>query len=162
MFSDMGHGHFLMPNKKYNRVYSQMTGYRKLKMYLDDPDMRIAYHTAEKFKMAERLDNGAYLVSKDRYFGWRYYTRNLVGDNIPARRLEIFLANPNDPFAYNTMNASDVPGYYWGHGFNLSANKAACFPFKHKGKTYYFDLSFNDLTFDPENAENAESAEYEE
>ena len=151
MRSDMGHGHFLMPNEKYNRVYSQMTAYRKLERYLDDPDIRIVYHTAEQFQMAEHLDNGTYLVSKDHYLRWRYYTRNLVGDNVPGRSLEIFLVK--DPFSYNSIYKDDVPEYYWRYGFSLSANKASCFPFKHKGKTYYFDLSFNSLTIDPENTD---------
>ncbi len=146
MFSDMGHNHFNILMERYKKVYLGMKDYgRQYEMYLADPTLLMAYHTAEQLETAKRNEEGKLTVSNDRHMGWRYYTRNLVGDNDPRKRPEIYLERK---FVYNTIK--DIPGYRWGAGIDLSANKSACFPFKHKGKTYYFDISFEALTPDPE------------
>lgn len=144
-FPDMGHSHLLIPNKlmkdKYNHYpVSDMTGmYRDL---FKDDRIQILYHTAEQLKTLD--DNGA--VLPDPKIQWRYKTRNIVGFNSPSTNLRI-LQNPSSKA--NTV--SEVPGHYWwGGGFNLSAQKEGCFEFQAQGRTMYFDLSMFDLEPDPE------------
>ena len=143
MFSDMGHGHFLIPEERFEEAYKDLNLREAHTMYLSDPEIRVLYHTAENIRAARHFEK-RYIVYDDPYLGWRYYTRNLVADNIPGRRMEIHLHK--DSSSYNTLVS--VPGYHKMYSFNLSANKSACFPFRVEGKTYSFDLSFEDV-YDP-------------
>lgn len=151
MFSDMGHNHFNIPEERYKEIYSGMEDYgRQYEMYFADPTLLMAYHTAEQLETAVRDEDRNLIVSNDRHMGWRYYTRNLVGDNDPRKRPEIYLERE---FVYNTIKS--IPGYKWGAGIDLSANKSGCFPFRYEGKTYYFDISLEALQPDPDRSSGA-------
>ncbi len=77
---------------------------------------------------------------------WRYYTRNIVGDNRGDDVLDM-LREPTS--IANT--ARDMEGHHYiGAGFSLSANEKGCFPFVHKGETSFFDLSLYDAPLDPD------------
>lgn len=103
-----------------------------------DQRLEILYHTAEQLQMLDS-DNKPL---NDSLIQHRLKTRNIVGFNHPDSEL-IYLSNPSS--AVNTV--SSRPGYYWwGAGFNISANKNGCFEYKNNGQSFYFDLSMYDLT----------------
>lgn len=139
-FPDMGHSHFFIPSKSWKEKYNNYPINQFAQMYsdlLNDPELKVLYHTAEQLKMLDEKQQ----VLPDRETQWRFYTRNLVGDNSGLGRLEI---HRNLEQSANTVR--DAEGYeYWGSGFNVSASKDGCFPYSYKGKTYYFDLSLYDL-----------------
>lgn len=145
MFPDMGHSHFFIPQGYYDRVLGPMPVKEKDKMYelmFAHKDLKILYHTAEQLKMLD--DNNE--VLNDRHTQWRFYTRNLLGFNDSSDRVE--LLHQEDHMA-NTANFYRDGYRYYGAGFNITATKNGCFPYKHKGKTYYFDLSLKDLESKP-------------
>lgn len=138
-FPDMGHSHLFIPQKKYESYYSKFESdqfsqfYQKL---FEDADLKILYHTAEQLKF--RGDDGELIPDTETVH--RYQTRNLIGPNDNS---SIFIIqNPDSP----ANTARDLPGhFYWGAGFNLSANQNGCFSFLKNGQTFFFDLSMYDL-----------------
>lgn len=145
-FPDLGHAHFFIPENYYEEVIQKIPykqdnlRYEKMLGY---PATKLLYHTAEQLHMMD-LDTKA-LVDDD-FTRWRYYTRNLVGGLKPPAKVEIHkLLNES----FNTVR--NYPGYkYWGAGFDISASKDGCFPFKTKsGEIHYFDLSFYSLEMKP-------------
>ena len=140
IFPDMGHSHFFIPKKFYNEVLSPIPVSNNNIMYekmFAHPELKILYHTAEQLKMKE----GDELIN-DRHIQWRFYTRNLVGDNKAQGHMELIHAKDNNA---NTARDYKDNYKYWGAGFNISANRNGCFPYQYNGKTYYFDLSLKDL-----------------
>lgn len=139
-FPDMGHSHFLIPLEKYATEYrnapvGQMA--RTYTRFFNDPELRVVYHTAEQLRM---LDESSALLP-DRRVQWRFFSRNLVGDN--QGRGELALAQ-NPEHKHNTLGG--LPGYYWwGAGFNISANHKGCIAYERDGRVEYFDLSLEDL-----------------
>lgn len=139
-FPDMGHSHLFIPQEKYDKIYSQFEPSEFNEFYqllFTDAELKILYHTAEQLKF--RDENGD-LIS-DPATQHRYQTRNIVGTN--QSNTPIFnIQNPE-----STANtARDLDGhYYWGAGFNLSANQNGCFSYTANGKDYFFDLSMYDL-----------------
>lgn len=144
-FPDMGHSHFLIPEQimkeKYDRYpIANMTG--MFQEMFKDERIKVLYHTAEQLKTLDEDGN----VRNDEKIKWRFKTRNIVGELKTTTDL-VVLQNPASKA--NTVN--EVPGYFWwGGGFNLSAQKNGCFEYKAHGQTLYFDLSMYDLTSDPE------------
>jgi len=141
-FPDMGHSHFFISEKIWKERYSQIPISNMNLIYqglLADPNLKVLYHTAEQLHM---LDENKKPIN-DHRIQWRFYTRNIVGDNEGMGALEIhFAVDPKN--VANTFR--DYPGHhYWSAGFNISASKDGCFPFKVNGKTYYFDISLFDL-----------------
>ncbi len=143
-FPDMGHSHFFVPHQKWDEIYegrrvTELSAMRAA--LLDDPDLRVLYHTAEQLQMLDEDDH----PMQDRGLMWRLMTRNLVGDNNVAGRLDLI---HNLEQSNNT--ARDLEGYfYYGAGFSLSANTNGCFPYVHDGEVRYFDISMMDLPLDP-------------
>jgi hypothetical protein len=140
IFSDMGHSHFYVPQPFYDDVISKIpisdTFLRYEKM-LSHPELKILYHTAEQLNM---LTDGRPM--EDRKVQWRFYTRNLLGDNKGEGRLELI---HQESSSHNTARGI-MEGYrYWGAGFYISASKNGCFPFKYKDKTYYFDINLHGI-----------------
>jgi hypothetical protein len=143
IFSDMGHAHFFMPWDFYNEVilpigidethirYELMLAYEGLKML---------YHTAEQLEM---LDEDRKLIN-DRKVQWRFFTRNLVGDNRAEGRLELL---HNETHSHNTGRSYEEGYRYWGAGFYITANKDGCFPFVHNGAVRYFDLNLHGFDY---------------
>ena len=110
-----------------------------------DKDTKILYHTAEKLKMREGEKNHGDVIN-DKFLQWRYYSRNVIGQNDGSDNVSVAYAFENE--SYNTLG--DLPGYHYvGGGFNMSANQKGCFEFSHNGKTFYYDLSFRDIPIDP-------------
>lgn len=140
IFPDMGHLHFFIPEEVYEKEISPISGFEQNKRYnkmLRLPGLKMLYHTAEQIRMK---DESNFLLD-DEMLRWRYYTRNLIGDNKGERKLEI---HKNLEAKFNTVR--DYPGYkYWGAGADFSASKDGCFPFEFKGQTYYFDISLESL-----------------
>lgn len=143
-FPDMGHSHFFIEDEHWKAKYDSYPVNQFSKMYtelFEDPELKILYHTAEQLKMLDAADR----VLQDREIQWRFYTRNIVGDN---RGLGIIDIHRNLAHASNTVGEAEHHKY-WGAGFNVSASSSGCFPYTYAGKTYYFDLSLSDLPFPP-------------
>ena len=139
-FPDMGHTHLFIELKKWESEYARIpagSGHEFYSKLFADPDLKMLYHTAEQLAFLDKSN----APIMDRELIWRWQTRNLVGDNRGLGHLEL-LRN----FQSKANTAHDYPGhYYYGAGFNLSANESGCFPYVHEGKTHYFDLSMHDL-----------------
>ncbi len=139
-FADMGHSHFFVPDQTFKaevvpHLELNQIGKAYEKMF-ELADLKILYHTGEQLKMRE---DG--IAGPTEYHRWRYYTRNLIGDNRAEGRLEIH-AKLHEGF--NTVN--DAKGHtYWSGGFNISASQNGCFSFKHNGEVKYFDISLYDI-----------------
>jgi hypothetical protein len=138
-FPDMGHTHLFYPEDLWETEYSSVPVPELSAMYsrlFNDPELRLLYHTAEQLQM---LDDDGELLN-DRHLRWRFFTRNLVGDNAYLSRLDL-LHEPT-----HTSNTSrNLPGHrYHGSGFAISANKDGCFPYVVDGVTYWFDVSLSD------------------
>ncbi len=142
-FPDMGHNHFFVPQERYDTIYAPYEVPELSKMYgeiINDPSLLVLYHTAEQLKMYEEK-----VLLTDRHLQWRYYTRNLVGDNDAAGN--VFLLHD---FSGMGNTARDYAGYHYiGGGMNLHASAGGCFPYVHNGEVRYFDLSFSDLPMPP-------------
>lgn len=147
-FPDMGHSHFLIPETKFKDEYAPMPVSQQSRTYekfFADPELRVVYHTAEQLRMVDKDQK----LLPDRRVQWRFFSRNLVGDNRGEGRL-VLVQNP--PHKYNTT--AGLPGYYWwGAGFNLSANKSGCIAYRRGERVEYFDLSLNDLVPEPGSAD---------
>jgi hypothetical protein len=145
-FPDMGHSHFLIPTEKYIRDYQDVPVdkiARLYEMFFRDPELKVVYHTAEQLQM---IDKNSVLLP-DRHIQWRFFSRNLVGDNLGLGRMEL---HQNHAHKNNTMHEAD--GYtWWGAGFNISAHQRGCFAYSDRGQIRYFDLSLFDL--EPETSE---------
>lgn len=142
IFPDLGHSHMFIPAEFYENVLRPVPIKEKARMYemmLAHPELKILYHTAEQLTMVDE----AKLPIVDRALQWRFYTRNLVGDNQGLGKVEL-LHEPES--SHNTSHTYDGAHKYWGAGFNITASKNGCFAFKSKGEVRYFDLSFEDLT----------------
>ncbi len=140
-FSDMGHSHFFIPQKFYDEVLSPIPIPEKHVFYetmLAHEGLKVLYHTAEQLKMTD--DAGQLLPN--RHTQWRFFTRNLVGDNGGLGKLELL---HNEEHRHNTASTYDPDYRYWGGGFYISAHADGCFPFQHNGKTYYFDLNLDGI-----------------
>lgn len=139
-FPDMGHSHLLIPNQLWEKKYKHYPINKNNQFYMDifqEPELLILYHTAEQL---ETLKNNNEIIS-DRATQWRYHTRNLIGKNSLNSGVKI-VQNKNSPA--NTLN--ELEGYYfYGSGFNISANYSACFEYKNGEKSYRFDLSLFDI-----------------
>ncbi len=138
-FPDMGHAHLFVPDEIWEAEYKSTPVSEMSLMYsriFDDPELLVLYHTAEQLQMlteeSELLD--------DRHLRWRFFTRNLVGDNAYLSRLDL-LHEPTHP----SNTSRKLPGHrYNGSGFDISANKNGCFPYVVDGVTYWFDFSLTD------------------
>lgn len=140
IFPDMGHAHFFIPQEIYDTEVATIEGldqYLRYEKMLALKDLKVLYHTAEQLQMQ---DEDKKLIEDDQ-LRWRYYTRNVVGDNRGEGRLEIF---KNLGRGFNTVK--EASGYkYWGAGFDLSASRDGCFSYVYEGKKYYFDISLESL-----------------
>ena len=148
-FPDMGHSHFFVPEDHWEEHYrgTPVSGIadRNTKLF-EDPELKVLYHTAEQLEMLD--DNNK--VLDDPWVQWRYHTRNPVGDNDWQGRIDLLREYES---AANTSR--NYPGHhYHGAGFNLSANKDGCFPYRAPdGQLFWYDISLEDLPYDTSNAD---------
>ncbi len=140
-FPDMGHAHLLIDQTFYDEVIRHVPVGQSHDVYvrvLDHPETRYLYHTAEQLKMLDEQHR----VLADKYLGWRYYTRNLVGRNDDEGRIEI---HRNLDSLGNTVCKVNSQHRYWSSGFHVSASKDGCFSFRHRDEVRRFDISLRDL-----------------
>ncbi len=140
IFPDMGHSHLFLDQKFYDDVLKDIPvkeQHKRYELMLAHPKTKFLYHTAEQLKMKEESGE----LVEDRHIKWRFFTRNLIGDN-QAGKLEIV---HDESHSHNTARSYEEGYRYWGAGFNISATKKGCFAYKKDGETYYFDLSLKDL-----------------
>lgn len=145
-FPDMGHSHAFVPQTYYDEVISKVPngeGNKRYELLFNYGGTKLLYHTAEQLHMK---DNETNEIVSDEFLRWRYYTRNLVGGLKPPAKIEI---HKDLSGKFNTVREN--PGYrYWGSGFDMSASKNGCFPFKTKsGEIQYFDISLHSLESNP-------------
>ncbi|MCB9025729.1 MAG: hypothetical protein H6625_05395 [Bdellovibrionaceae bacterium] len=144
-FPDMGHSHLLIDKELYETQIkylpvSEMS--RAYELMLNNPKTRFLYHTAEQLQTIDK--NGNLLPNKE--LQWRYYTRNLVGDNLSD---QLWIYRDLNTRA-NTVNSADPENYHWwSSGFNISASAKGCFPFNNGKEIEYFDISLSDLPSRP-------------
>ncbi len=145
-FPDMGHSHFFIPTSKWNhdpKYVEALKGTNReiYELFFADQDLKVLYHTAEQLKMLNEDDQ----VLPDARIQHRLKTRNLVGYNNGSKEI-FFLQNPG----HVANTAGELPEhFYWGAGFNLSANENGCFYYTKNGKKFNFDISLYDLNYDP-------------
>lgn len=139
IFPDMGHNHFFVDLKEYNELGDASHKERMEKM-ISSPKTKVLYHTLEQIKA---MDENKKLLD-DAWTQWRYFTRNIVGDNQGKGTLEVHKKLDG---GYNTVGEAPEGYRYWGAGVNVSANEKGCFSYKHQGKMFYFDVSFYDLAY---------------
>lgn len=142
IFPDMGHSHLLIPEDYFNReilpLPNSQTDLAYEKM-LNSEKTKFLYHTAEQLKMKDAEQS----LLSDRFLQWRFYTRNLVGDNFNQGLLDIHSALDSKG---NTANERHFPHFrWWGAGFNLSASQNGCFAYQSGDQTFYYDISLEDL-----------------
>lgn len=147
IFPDMGHSHFFMKEDFFNTeiaplpISQRALGYERM---MNNPELRVLYHTAEQLTVHDEDKK----LLDDRILQWRFYTRNLVGDNKKLGKMELLHAEDH---RHNTAHDYE-PGYrYWGAGFYVSVSKDGCFPFTRDGETQYFDINFTGLASDMNN-----------
>jgi hypothetical protein len=138
-FPDMGHTHLFYPEDLWETEYASTPVSEYSAMYarlFNDPELMVLYHTAEQLQLLDENDE----LLLDRHLRWRFFTRNVVGDNAHLSRLDLL----HEP-SHKSNTSRKLPGYrYWGSGFNISANKDGCFPYVYDGVTYWFDISLSD------------------
>ena len=136
-FSDMGHSHLFYPLQFEKKVNELSKTQNILSFLLNHPETKILYHTAEQIKAFQDRTSKQFLP--DPILQFRYYTRNILGDNRAQGELDI-LFNFKDPYAYNTVTYLD--GYkYYSPGFHIHASQGGCLPYTYEGKDFFFDLS---------------------
>lgn len=143
IFSDMGHSHFFVPWEFYNDVIAPIgleEGHLRYEKMLAHEELKMLYHTAEQLEM---LDEERKLID-DRKVQWRFFTRNLVGDNKGQGHLELL---HNETHSHNTGRSYEESYRYWGAGFYITANKDGCFPYVHNGTVKYFDLNLHGFDY---------------
>lgn len=145
IFPDMGHTHFFVDLEQYD-TWKKLPTKDLVAQIIGSPKTKTLYHTLEQIEVMSKEG----VLDTDPWAQWRYYTRNIVGDNQGLGHLEV---HKNLTESYNTVREYDGY-YYWGAGVNLSASQQGCFSYEHRGKTYYFDVSFFDLPY------NASSDQY--
>lgn len=142
IFPDMGHSHFFIPQAHYDAIYAGFPVADNSRMYellLDDPQLLVLYHTAEQLQMLDEDD----VMLNDRVIQWRFFTRNIVGDNNYEGRLDVL-----HDHGEKVNTTRDLAGHrYHGAGFNISASKDGCFPYVVDDQVYWFDLSMEDLPY---------------
>lgn len=143
IFPDMGHSHFFIEMDHYNNsVQPYVLSDRSMSFenMFSHPETKILYHTAEKMEIITKEGE----LSEDRHMQWRFYTRNLVGDNTGRGDLNFIF---NHDHSANTAHSYGAGYRYWGAGFNISISEKGCFSFQRNGRTFYFDISLKDLPY---------------
>lgn len=142
-FPDMGHSHFFIPQDIYDEIYAPYPVPHRGAMYsalFEEPELKVLYHTAEQLQMLDEDD----ALLPDRQVQWRFFTRNVVGDNDWAGRIDLL----HEPTT-KANTGRDLEGhYYFGAGFNVTATAGGCFPYVHDGQVFFFDLSMEDLPYE--------------
>ena len=147
-FSDMGHSHMFVDINTYNEKVDplEIKNFKgRYEIMLNDPKTKFLYHTAEQLQMHDEEK----VLLEDREVQWRFYTRNIIGDNMSSPQLEVIHAHDS---SHNTAQASHYDEHeekyrYWGGGYAISASNKGCFAYKNKGETYYFDISLYDVAY---------------
>jgi hypothetical protein len=129
-YPDLGHAHLLTPETKNFKINSP-SDYEAL---LAEPELQFLYHTAELIQMREGLLGP---LKTDPWLQWRYFSRNCLSPMSASENLAV-LIEPHA--AFNTVR--EIPNYSEKGRVYFSASKEGCFPITTKGKTLWFDISF--------------------
>lgn len=141
IFPDMGHSHYFIPQDFFDREIAPLpTGQRArgYELMMNHAGLKILYHTAEQLTVHDEEKK----LLDDRVLQWRFYTRNLVGDNQQLGKMELL---HNEGHSHNTAHEYEEGYRYWGAGFYVSVSKDGCFPFLRDGEIQYFDINFQGL-----------------
>lgn len=142
-FPDMGHSHFYVPSAKWKAITGRPPE-RTSEIYeafFNEPELKVLYHTAEQLRTLDA--EGRPLPERPTL--WRFFTRNILGDNRAQGNLEI-ISTPPGSMESKANTVGEIPGYArWGAGFNISASNRGCYAFRRGEEILYFDLSLFDL-----------------
>jgi len=139
-FPDMGHSHFFIPEERWESAYRGFSVPERGEMYaqmFDDPELRSLYHTAEQLTVLDEDDN----LLPDRHLRWRFFTRNVVGDNNWGGQIDLL----HEPTSSANTSRTLAGHHYYGAGFNITSTIDGCFPYLRDGGVSYFDISLKDL-----------------
>ncbi|NCN40603.1 hypothetical protein GW916_05070 [bacterium] len=124
-YPDMGHAHLFRPEKKELDLQEAMK----------DHETKILYHTAELYRLRDKIGKKGKLVL-DEWFQWRYYSRNFVGENAPKGELSVLL---NRSGGYNTVRS--LFGHRQVGTIYFSGSAQGCFDLNRDGKSIRYDIS---------------------
>ena len=144
-FPDLGHSHFFVPDSDWSAISKIKSKKDIYEALMNLRSLKILYHTAEQLKVrgGERYNEA---FPQDKILLWRYFARNIIGDNDGGENVYP-LFSFDKTIEYNTL--SELKGhFFWSPGFNIATSSKGCFPYHKDGKTYYFDLSLEDLPYD--------------
>lgn len=139
--ADMGHSHLYIEESRWQKNYEAIDSIPKLyEAMFSDPSLRVLYHLSEMRLLLDK--NKKPLIDEVTQF--KFWHRNFIGRNDGTDQFETPIA-PAGKGAAN--NVGELPGYRrYGGGFQISASKDGCFPFKDKkGEIRYFDISLETL-----------------
>jgi hypothetical protein len=144
-FSDMGHNHLFVPKKFYRDEIDSLSMVKDkhivYEKFMNNSELLMLYHTAEQLRFFDENKN----LLTDRRIQKRFYTRNLLGQNIKSNNLDILFdlkASANGVSNYKKDSYK-----YWGAGFSFSSTSQGCFSYKKNGKKIFFDLSAEDVGY---------------
>ncbi len=137
-FPDMGHNHFFLDQAEFDS-WQGATNREVMSRIMSSPNTKMLYHTLEQIQVMDEEK----VLYPDAWSQWRYYTRNIVGDNRGEGYLEV---HKNLEGSYNTVHEYEGKKY-WGAGIYLHANEKGCFSYEHQGKTFYFDVTFSSFPY---------------
>jgi len=145
IFPDMGHSHMFIDLDYFKKevaphpVAEQHLAYEKM---LNHPKSKFLYHTAEKLKFYDDEKN----FLPGRKLGWRFHTRNIVGDSQGNIELIKKFKHSHNTAHFNEFyDNKNIKS--WSAGFNISGSEKGCFAYSRAGKTMFFDISLLDLPY---------------
>lgn len=139
--SDLGHGHFLIPEEVAKELKDLNLGYEDSHEFvINHPKLKILYHAAERL---QKLDDDFNPVTnlESRYF---ISVRNIIGDFSTGEVVTL----PDDGTPYNTQRKIEGYTSYWT--INFSWNKNACFKVETKQDSFFIDFTFSSYRSDPD------------
>ena len=140
-FSDMGHGHFLIPRKTYRRIktssFSSQATANFYQSMTSNPDVKLLYHVGEQLQFFKKPRlRKSFLSEKIRSY---YTTRNFVAyQKGETTQIEV-LKREND----SKLTINEYPKHLYYGAFYFHANHQGCFSTEMHGKKIYFDISFS-------------------
>lgn len=140
-FSDMGHGHLMLPDGEAAKIGLLSNGKEssdaeRLEAILSHPELKILYHAAEQLKYSEK---GKPIKELD----FLRKHRNIIGSIARPTELEtVDLGGvPNTAGAPKGMSTVGM--------FYMSAANRACIPIRYGKGSLFLDFSFMGSSYDP-------------
>ncbi len=150
-FSDMGHGHFYLPQEKIHLLPSpQLNALERWRLILNDPELMILYHVREKYDYRpwSAVPHGAPHatpqtepeIDDPQISFWRLH-RNIFASMNSSKNIQV-IAGPGG----EANTASRILGYGAVATVHFSMAKNGCIPFMYKNRINHLDFSLQGLS----------------